>query len=243
MDNDRPFYIKASLAAYLVWIGVFEAVGFYAVRLPALDVTLALDRSIPLVPEFIWPYLLCYVFPFLPLAVVKDWHRFNRAFLAILIANAAAFLAYVLLPIAFPRPELGAGFSDRVLALQFAYDFKPGANKLPSLHVAYAWTVALLCLKQGLGRTREALVFLTAALISVSTLFVKQHILLDVVAGTVLAYAAWFAAGSLYPRFAAPGMEARGVFRKIVREAVPSLLLFTALIILLADLHYGRLIP
>jgi membrane-associated phospholipid phosphatase len=243
MEKERLHYLKISLLAYLVWIIVFEAVGFYAVTLPAKDVTLPLDRHIPLLSWFIWPYLLCYLFPFLPLIVVKDWHRFNKALLAIILANAAAFLVYILLPIAFPHPELGSGFSDRVLALQFRYDFKPGANKLPSLHVTYAWIVYLLCRKQGLGRFREGLIFLVAMLISVSTLFVKQHILLDVLAGAAWAFAAWFAAGRLYPRLAAPGTSPPEALKRLAWRAALPLLLYTALLVFLADLHYRRILP
>lgn len=243
METERLHYLKVSLLAYLVWIMVFEAVGFYAVTLPARDVTLPLDRHIPLVSWFIWPYLLCYLFPFLPLLVVKDWHRFDKALLAIILANAAAFLVYVLLPIAFAHPALGTGLSDRVLALQFRYDFQPGANKLPSLHVTYAWIVYLVCRKQGLGRIREGAIFLVAALISVSTLFVKQHILLDVLAGAAWAFAAWVAAGLLYPRFAAPGAAPREALKRFVWRAALPLLAYTAVLLFLADLHYRRILP
>lgn len=243
MEQERIYYIKVSLLAYLIWIIVFEAIGFYAVALPTKDVTLPLDRHIPLISGFIWPYLLCYVFPFLPLVVVKDWHRFNKAFLAILLANAAAFLVYLLLPIAFPRPNLGSSLSDRALALQFQYDFKPGANKLPSLHVTYAWIVYLVCRKQGLSRFREGLIFLTAMLISVSTLFVKQHVLLDVLTGAAWAFAAWFAAGLLYPRLAAPGTGPSEAFKSLIKRVAPPLLLYAALLVLLADLHYRRILP
>ncbi len=243
VDPERAAYLKFGLAAYLVWIVLFQAVGSYAVGLPTRDITLSLDRLIPVLPGFIWPYMLCYVFPFLPLLVVRDWHRLNRAILAIVLANAAAFVIYVLWPIAFPHPALGSSLSERVLALQFKYDFRPGANKLPSLHVAYAGLVYLACLKQGLGRLRENLVLITAGLISISTLFVKQHVVLDVVAGIGLAVAAWLAADRLYPRLA--GSEAdplRALRRVTVRAGLP-LVPYTAFLILIADLFYRRILP
>jgi len=243
VEQERRYFLKVSLLAYLAWIIVFEAVGFYAATLPTRDVTLPLDRRIPLVPGFIWPYLMCYIFPFLPLLVVKDWHRFNRALLAIILATAAAFLAYILLPIAFPRPELGLSLSDRALALQFRYDFKPGANKLPSLHVTYAWIIYLLCRKQGLGRVREGLILLAAALISLATLFVRQHILLDVLAGAAWAFAAWLAAGRLYPLLAPAGAAPTEALKRLIGRAALPLLFYATLLIFLADLHYRRILP
>jgi membrane-associated phospholipid phosphatase len=243
MDAERRFYIKASLLVYLAYALLFEAVGYYAVTLPARDLSLPFDRNLPVIPSFIWPYLLCYVFPFLPLFVVEDWHRFNRTILALVLAVAAAFVVYLALPIAFPHPALGTGLSDRVLAFQYRTDFQPGANKLPSLHVTYAWLVWLVCLKQGLGRWRESAVFAAALIISVSTLFVRQHILWDVLAGTVWAFGAWWAAGRLYPRFAYAGAGPRESFRRMARKALPSLVLFTVLLVLVFDLHYRRILP
>jgi hypothetical protein len=55
------------------------------------------------------------------------------AVVAIVLANAAAFAVYVALPVAFPRPPLGSSLAERVLAAQYAADFSPGANKLPSM--------------------------------------------------------------------------------------------------------------
>jgi len=243
MGPARRFYLKASLLVYLGYALLFEAVGYYAVTLPSRDLSLPIDRALPVISAFIWPYLLCYVFPLLPLFVVSDWHRFNRAVLALLLAIGASFVVYLALPVAFPHPELGPGFSDRVLAFQYRTDFEPGANKLPSLHVAYAWLVWLVCLRQGLGRRRESAILLAALVISLSTLFVRQHIVVDVLAGTVLAFGAWALAGWIYPRFAGPGDGPRAGFRRMIRFAGPSLALFTALLVLLFDLHFRRILP
>lgn len=145
MKRDRKFYIKVSLVVYFTWAVVFEAVGWYASTLPAEDLTTHVDRQIPFIPVFIWAYLLCYVFPFLPLFVIKDWHRFNRGLLAIILANISAFTVYLTFPISFPRPELGHTLSEHLLSFIYGVDFHPGANKLPSLHVTFAWIIYLVC--------------------------------------------------------------------------------------------------
>lgn len=241
--EERRFYLKASLVVYAAWILVFECVGRYAAALPTRDVTIGLDRAIPFASAFIWPYELCYIFPFLPLLALKDWHRFNRAILAFFIANVTAYLVYVTYPIAFPRPELGTSLSDMVLALEYKVDFYPGANKLPSLHVAFAWVVFLACRRQRLSRAGDAAVFLTALLISAATLFVKQHIVLDVAAGIAWGFGAWAAAGRAYPLLADPAGEPRREFLRMVRRTAPAAAGFVILTLLLADLHYGRILP
>jgi hypothetical protein len=205
----RWHYFKVLSIAYAVWILAFQLVGRVAQMLPASDLTTVWDRAIPLVPAFIWPYEACYFLPLLALFVLVDWHRFNIALLAILLANLAAFVLYVTMPVAFPHPDLGGTLAERVLAFEYAADFTPGANKLPSMHVAMAWIIACAMLRQRGGPLVSWLVLAIGSAISVATLFVKQHIVLDVVTGVPLGLIAWWLSRRLYWRLvdpqAAPG--------------------------------------
>jgi len=242
-NPDRAFFLKASLIFYALWIVSFQLVGRYAVQLPGRDITSAWDQRIPLIAAFIWPYEICYIFPFLPLFVLKDWHRFNRALLAVIIANLLAYIVYVTFPIAYPKPVLGHSFSERILFLEYTYDFNPGANKLPSLHVAFTWIVYLACRKQRLSRLGDFLVLFVAILITFSTIFVKQHLIIDAVAGIILAGGAWGAANFLYPRLADPRREARPAFKQMMRRTAPLALLLLAIILLAADIVWKKWIP
>lgn len=233
-SEERLFYLKATLLLYAAWVLVFELVGRVAQTLPTVDLTLPLDRRIPFIASFIWPYVLCHAWPFLPFAALKDWHRFNKAFLAILLANLTAYVVYILMPVAFPRPELGASLSDRVLAWYYKMDFYPGANKLPSLHVAFIWIAVIACRKQRLSRVGDGLVLAGAALITLSTLFVKQHILLDVVTGIVWGFVAWFAAHRLYPSLVGPLGGPAEAFKRMIRKTAPATLIYVVMLVLIA---------
>ncbi|MCC6899317.1 MAG: phosphatase PAP2 family protein [Polyangiaceae bacterium] len=206
LARTRLFYAGVSLAAYTLWFGTFFAVGRYAATLPTIDPTSALDRRIPLVVELVWIYELCYLMPFLALVILRDWHRFNVALVALAIANGAAFVVYLTVPIAFPRPALGTGWADRVLAFEYAADFQPGANKLPSMHVAIAWILACAMRGQHPRRAVGLALWLLAALISASTLFVKQHIVIDVAVGIPWGLGAWLLAKRLYPKLVDPAL-------------------------------------
>jgi len=74
-------------------------------------------------------------------------------------------------------------------SLQFIYDSDRPYNCFPSLHVAYAFLAALTCYRIHRGLGIAALVY--AALIGISTLYTKQHYVVDVVAGALLAYVAY----------------------------------------------------
>ena len=240
---EKRFYLKTSLLFYLAWILVFETVGKFAATLPTRDLTLGLDRMIPVATVFVWPYELCYLFPFLPLFLLKDWHRFNRAILAVILANLTAYIVYFVLPISYPRPELGTSLADVVLRWEQDFDFKPGANKLPSLHVAFAWLVFIICRKQGLKKLAQALILAGAMLITVSTLFTKQHILLDVVFGVVWAFVAWWAAGFIYPHLADVAGEPRTALKRMFRTVLPGVAFFLAALFLTVDILRRGILP
>jgi membrane-associated phospholipid phosphatase len=240
MMRERKYYLKVSLICYLIWIVLFEAVGHYAATMPTRDLTTFIDRQIPLIPEFVWPYELCYVFPFLLLVLVQDWHRFNRALLGMSLASLSAFLVYLTLPIAFPRPELGQTLSERMLAFEYRVDFQPGANKLPSLHVATAWLVYLACRRQRLNRYGDALLFSLAVLISVSTLFVKQHVVVDVVAGVVWGVAAWHVATWFYPRMIDTASTAPVALKQAARRSASVFLIVGVAVLLVASALGGQ---
>jgi hypothetical protein len=204
----RSHYAKVLGASYLLWFVSFEAVGRFAAGLHTIDPTSFLDRALPLVPAFVWPYEACYLLPVLSLFVVRNWHRFNVAVLAILVANVTAFVAYVTLPIAFAHPSLGAGLSERVLALEYAADFHPGANKLPSMHVAMSWIMVRAMSGQTQSRVFDAGLTVFLLLVTVAPVFVKQHLVVDVGAGVPWGLAAYWAAERWYERVVRQGESA-----------------------------------
>src|SRR6185295_3228886 len=63
-------------------------------------------------------------------------------------------------------------------------------NYLPSLHVAFAFTAAAAFATRG-GRAGAVLLFGWAIAVAASTLLTRQHFIVDVVAGIVLAFLCW----------------------------------------------------
>lgn len=237
--GERLFYLKATLLLFIAWVAVFELVGNVAKNLPTVDLTLPLDRRIPFVAAFVWPYILCHVWAFLMIVALKDFHRANRAFLAVLLSNLTAYLVYILVPVAFPRPELGPGLSDQILAWYHRLDFYPGANKLPSNHVAFIWIIATACRRQRFGRIGDLLLPLGASLITVATLFVKQHVVLDAALGMVWGFAAWFAAGRLYPAIVDPSVAPADGLKRLVHKVGPATLAYLAILLGIAAFVLG----
>jgi membrane-associated phospholipid phosphatase len=169
---------------------------------------LPLDRLLPLQPAWALVYGVLYLFLILlPLFVVRQEEQIRRtllAYLAVWITAYACFLAY---PTVAPRPASVVGSGFVVWGLRFLYAADPPFNCFPSLHVAHSFVSALTChlVNRGLGAAAVA----CAALVGAATLFTKQHYVLDVLAGVLLAGAAWLVFLRGYPRDAVPPSERR----------------------------------
>jgi len=147
------------------------------------------------VPEFVWVYhtLLPVLLATMFVLMIKR-EIFISTFIALLIATAVLSLFYVSFPAFYPRPPIGNDtISEWLLNLTRIAD---GAhNTFPSGHVTFSWLLTFF-----IGLTNYAkkhtwikLAYIAwAALISMSTLLLKQHFIIDVVSGIILATVCYF---------------------------------------------------
>jgi membrane-associated phospholipid phosphatase len=169
---------------------------------------LALDRFIPLQPTWALAYGSLYLFLILlPVLVVRQEEQIRRTVLAYLMVWIAAYVCFVVYPTRASRPAqvIGEGFA--VWGLRFLYSADPPYNCFPSLHVAHSFVSALACYRvhRGVGIATA----LCASLIGVSTLYTKQHYILDVIAGIFLACVAYAVFLRSDPREEIPELDRR----------------------------------
>lgn len=186
---------------------------------------IALDRAWPLQPGWMLVYGSLYLFiVVLPLMVVRQPQLRRRAMQAFLMVMIVSYVGFLLYPTAAPRPAhvFGDGFS--AWSLRHTYSVDTLYNGFPSLHVAYAFVSALTCFRvhRGVG----AAAGLWAALIGVSALYTKQHYVVDVIAGTLAAYVAYFLFLRSYPREAVSESDRRRApFRALAVIAIFGIML------------------
>lgn len=186
----RPYPVTAPMIALLLLVPCYI---FIAAQMPGRTLhapELAIDRAWPLIPAWSLVYGTMYLFLIvLPVLVVRQERHIRHTFLAYLTVWITAYLCFVLYPTRAPRPAQVPGDGFAAWGLRFLYAADPPYNCFPSLHVAHSFISALTCYRvhRGVGVAAMA----GASLVALSTLFTRQHYVLDVAAGVLLAWAAY----------------------------------------------------
>ena len=170
---------------------------------------LALDRALPLVPAWALIYGALYLFLIvLPILVVRQDELIRRTVYAYLLIWITAYLFFfVLYPTEAPRPPLVVGEGFAVWGLAALYGSDPPYNCFPSLHVAHSFVSAFAAHR--VHRSLGIVAAIFATLVALSTLFTKQHYVVDVIAGVLLALVAHVIFLARYPRERIPELDRR----------------------------------
>jgi membrane-associated phospholipid phosphatase len=178
-----------------VGLALYQVLGRTELHRSTTLLDTAFDRAIPLLPWSVWFYEPFYVAIFVVATVgLRTRRMFHRA-LACVVANASlGAVGHALVRAQYPRPALPPPLADLSLAfLAFVYRIDPPGNVFPSLHVAHAFSLALVLRLDRPRLGTAALVM--ASLLALSTLTTKQHFIADVLAGLVMAAVARVAVG------------------------------------------------
>ncbi|HAQ07332.1 MAG TPA: phosphoesterase [Bacillus bacterium] len=139
------------------------------------------DASIPFISIFIVPYIFWYVFilGYLIYFWYKDSTVYLKTLTVIVIGELACFVVYFFFQTTVPRPVLsGDGIFIDLVRMIYSHD-QP-YNAFPSIHVLTTFAIILGNLNIRKNHPFHSLfVPVMGSLIIISTLFVKQHYILD----------------------------------------------------------------
>jgi membrane-associated phospholipid phosphatase len=143
-----------------------------------------LDTALPLVREFIVFYMLGYFFVFAPCFIVRERQAYRAAMIAFCLCMTVAFLFFRYLPIEMHKTyATGDDWFSKLAFFQQSKDTP--YNNFPSLHVGLnVYAYALIAWQ---WQRISAAWLVVPVLIIISTLLVKQHLLIDVLGGIALA--------------------------------------------------------
>jgi membrane-associated phospholipid phosphatase len=190
----RTFW-PVKLFGTLLGMTAFFAVYFWLLRHPRYPLTIvpltAVDRLIGFQPGAMCLYLSLWFYVSLAPALLTRPRELVSYGLAAAALSGIGFVVFLFWPTAVPRPGVDWPQSS---AFAFLRSVDASANACPSMHVAFAVYTALwfgrLLRQMGAGRLVRACNWLWCLGILYSTVAIRQHVVLDVLAGAVLGAAA-----------------------------------------------------
>ncbi|MGP1348845.1 MAG: hypothetical protein ACTTK0_04295 [Stomatobaculum sp.] len=187
------FQKLAAVQAGLLAVQTMLYFGVEALEGKPHNVESSWDRYIPFVPGWIFVYILWFpLIALYPLALFRASAAMYGAYIAAIAADIVlSLVCYLAYPTSFQRPLPPDTAVGRVVQAVYRGSYR-GLNCAPSMHCSMCYLIivtAFLCPALSFG------VRVTAALLSfgivLSTLYTKQHVLIDVLSALPLAAICW----------------------------------------------------
>jgi len=184
---------------WLLFLSGYFAIGYLVInwfnesRSYYFDVAFPFERHIPFIPFFILGYLFVYASVLILYLLVNDIILWRRTVVSFIVLTTLCYIIFLIFPVRMTeRPEVAdmivRNLLDKIARFYFVID-RP-YNLLPSIHAAYPTLTTILAWRAALiGRW-----FLLAmtVIIAVSVVLVKQHYIMDVVAGIFAAFISYY---------------------------------------------------
>ena len=171
---------------------LYETFMYLITKLTPMDVNLIgnyLDNKIPFVSQFVYAYISWYAMLFIIPYIFykKNVNSFNKYYIVILLCITLVSFIYMFYPTTINRADiLLSGISGKLVNLIYKID-TPVLNCFPSMHclVSFVFIYISLCDKN-ISKYLRIFIVLWSVLVILSTLFIKQHVLVDVISAFVL---------------------------------------------------------
>lgn len=174
----------------IVWIPYITLQHFHFFEATVMPLTLV-DRSLPFLPSTVWAYLSIYaLMPIGPFLMDNRAQIFRYARGVIAIGGIATVL-FFFWPTICPRPSGPNGDSLYRALISIDQPF----HAFPSLHAAFA-VYSCLCVMDvgratGWSQNCEIIFITWTAVILLATLLTRQHVVVDIIAGSALGFGAY----------------------------------------------------
>ena len=190
LDDLLPSYTRIPLVSMVCIHGlVYYATRPVTQKLAHFDFSLPVDDAIPFVPAFCVIYVLAYVQWIAGYIVIARDSRelCYRVISGEIISKLICMALFLLVPTTMTRAEITSdGFFDTVVRCIYRLD--AADNLFPSIHCLESWVCfrgAMQLKKTGSWYRYFTLLF--SLLVFASTVLIKQHVAVDIIAGVLTA--------------------------------------------------------
>lgn len=173
---------------WLILFPMFNVIYFITnhIHKEGFDLTIALDRMIPFVPIFIIPYVYWYLYMIIGFLILSlnDRKKYMRCILGLYLGMFFSYTIYLIFPTEIVRPTVtGNGILNSIVKIIYSLD-RP-FNCFPSLHVLGTYFIMRYTKKEN-SKYVYYYTQVVGILIILSTIFIKQHFVLDAVASMLI---------------------------------------------------------
>lgn len=185
----RYYLVIFVLSSTLYFLaGLFNSLPFQQSRI--VDISTSLD-GIYYNVHAVWFYILYYLILIYPVWGCKTYEEAVELGRTVISFSLFSCLIFVLMPVEVYRPSaalLGESLSG--LAVRIIYGLDQPYNCFPSLHALHSWVIAIFFARRRSQYDPTSLLLIfAAAAVTVSTITIRQHYVMDVLGGLFLATA------------------------------------------------------
>lgn len=184
--------INYKIIVMIIALIIFQVFSYYVAKLTPFDahiLTSNIDLKIPFLSGFIYFYIMWYILLFtLPLFMyIKDEEGLCKYFVSSFICLIISTLIFIFYPTIVIRPEIITNnFTNNIVSLIYLID-NPAMNCLPSGHCIICFLYIFTFFKnKNINISIRISVEIISILIILSTLFTKQHVIIDVLTALVI---------------------------------------------------------
>lgn len=160
------------------------------------DLTTTLDMKIPFIKEWVIIYVVCYLFWAVNYILIarEGIEKCYRFVFADLLSRLICGIIFIVFPTTNIRPILSGNDITSQL-MNFIYTVDPATNLFPSIHCLVSWFCFI-----GIRTSKKVPLWykvfscIFAILVFASTQFTKQHYLIDVAGGVLIAELCYYIA-------------------------------------------------
>lgn len=197
----NPHWILLPLVAFIWNQVIYQGAFFLTASRHHFDFALPVDSTIPLIPWTIVIYYGCFLHWGLHyICVAKLGNRNTRQFYAAdFLIKSVSFLFFLCLPTVMHRPEVtGTGFWNDTI--RFLYWMDKPYNLFPSIHCSVSWLCWISVRKNTqVPKWYRYFALIAAIAVCLSTLTTRQHVLVDIAGGLLVAEVCWALAAKSLP--------------------------------------------
>ena len=188
-------FLNKKFIISIIALMLIQAIFYWGVKLLQVDyhyINAAIDSKIPFIPQFVFVYDMFYPAVLLTMYYIycKDRKNYYKGVIAGILGYLVCDIIFICYPTIMNRPVVDYNsldwFTGLVLKITYAAD-TPALNCCPSIHCLFCYqAIFSLCISKKIKWKIKLPVSAFLFLIVLTTMFVKQHVLIDVITGDVL---------------------------------------------------------